>query len=261
MIWMGALLASAVAFQLPGPTPVAAAAATPVVVELFTSEGCSSCPPADQILARLEARQDIQGAQVIVLSEHVDYWNHLGWRDPFSSSLFTARQRDYGELFQTKGIYTPQMVVNGRVEFVGNQEGVARREIRRAAERPTAAIRISPIDITPGPKGKLVANLQLAVGELPQSSKGDELQVLVAVTETGLRTSVRSGENAGQSLAHTGVVRVLAAVAKVESPGYAGKARVVLDPTWDRRSLRAVAFVQEKKSKIIWGAAQTALEP
>src|SRR5713226_6417670 len=99
---------------------------TPVVVELFTSEGCSDCPPADALLTRLEQTQPVPGAEVITLEEHVDYWDRQGWADPFSSSDFTRRQNDYAEAFRLHSIYTPQMVVDGRTEFVGSRDGAAR---------------------------------------------------------------------------------------------------------------------------------------
>src|SRR5215469_11023548 len=94
---------------------------TPVVVELFTSEGCSSCPPADEFLLRLEERQFVDGAEVIAIEEHVDYWNHDGWTDPFSSSEWTLRQRDYASAFKLGGVYTPQMVIDGREQLVGSR--------------------------------------------------------------------------------------------------------------------------------------------
>src|ERR1700735_1542793 len=92
----------------------------PVIVELFTSEGCSSCPAADRMLARLEQTQPVPGAQVVAIEEHVDYWNQLGWNDPFSSPQYRARQNDYAVAFKANNIYTPQMVVNGQSEFVGS---------------------------------------------------------------------------------------------------------------------------------------------
>lgn len=233
---------------------------TPVLVELFTSEGCSSCPPADRLLRAIEAEQT-PGAEVIVLSEHVDYWDYLGWRDPFSSAQFSKRQQDYGRMFRNNGVYTPQMVVNGRVEFIGNDGSLASKEIRKATGRPVATVRVTSIAIGAPEGGKPVAIVQLAVGDLPQMSPTDDLEVMLAVTETGLRSKPRSGENSGYALEHTGVVRTLVKAGRVEAPGFAAKAKVTIDPVWNRHSLRLVVFVQEKKSRIVWGAAQVALEP
>src|SRR5690242_9785709 len=114
-------------------------AEAPVLVELFTSEGCSSCPPADLLLARLESTQPVPGARIIVLSEHVDYWDRLGWRDPFSSRQFTARQQDYAQVLHDNGPYTPQMVVDGGAGFVGSESAQALRTIAQAARAPKTA--------------------------------------------------------------------------------------------------------------------------
>src|ERR1700730_7669529 len=132
----------------------------PVVVELFTSEGCSSCPPADAVLAKLARSQPVQNAHVIVLSEHVDYWNNLGWVDPFSSPQFRARQNDYARAFGVESVYTPQMVVNGRAEFVGDDFRRASAEIEKAANQPSATIQLQP---TRNPKDRELIDLIVRV--------------------------------------------------------------------------------------------------
>src|SRR5437773_3318540 len=114
-----------------------------VLLELFTSEGCSSCPPADALLERLDRTQPVAGAQIIVLSEHVDYWNHIGWADPYSSPAFSARQQQYARRFRTQEPYTPQMVVDGRTEFVGSDTRSAESAVRDALRQPKVAIHIT----------------------------------------------------------------------------------------------------------------------
>ena len=116
---------------------------TPVVVELFTSEGCSSCPPADAVLARLKRDQPVDGAEVIALSEHVDYWNYIGWADPFSAKEFSARQSGYARALNLDQVYTPQAVINGHAEFVGSDQGRAEQEIARAARTPKAEVHLT----------------------------------------------------------------------------------------------------------------------
>src|SRR5580693_6478275 len=105
----------------------------PVIVELFTSEGCSSCPPADALLAELDSRQPLGSAEVIALEEHVDYWDQQGWRDPFSSAIWTARQYEYAGKLHNGNPYTPEMVVDGMEGFVGSRGALAREEIEKAA--------------------------------------------------------------------------------------------------------------------------------
>src|SRR5258708_34717196 len=122
---------------------VSAQGRIPVVVELFTSEGCSSCPPADNVLTQLDQRQPVAGVEVIALSEHVDYWDSLGWKDRFSSPLFSARQEEYGRLFRVDSVYTPQVVVNGQAQALGSDADSVQEAIRAVAQGPRANVEIS----------------------------------------------------------------------------------------------------------------------
>jgi len=223
----------------------AGVASAQVIVELFTSEGCSSCPPADAVLERLEA-----GGGAIVLGEHVTYWDRLGWKDRFSAEAFTLRQEEYVRSFRIDSAYTPQMVVNGEAEFVGSDERRARQEISKAAREPKAKLELSPDD----------GGVLIKVSQLPSAAKGAD--VILAVTETGLDTDVRSGENGGHKLRHSGVVRSLTAVGRIDgktgkAPDYSARARYRLDPSWKRENLKLVVFLQDRTSKKIWGAAAT----
>lgn len=236
------------------PMFAAEPAKVPVLVELFTSQGCSSCPPADEVLAKLE------GDNVIVLSEHVDYWNQLGWKDPYSSRQYSLRQTEYGHLFRQKGVYTPQMVINGRVELIGSDEGLARREIKRASTtqelRPAnVQIALKQID------KKNVAVFSLSVDSLPLLNVEDTAQVWLAITESGMQTDVKAGENTGRRLTHVGVVRTLVQAFELqpEAKPYAALAKVTLQPEWKLDRLKAVLFVQEKKAKRVIGAAAVQL--
>ena len=230
---------------------------TPVIVELFTSEGCSSCPPADQLLSRLDKEQSIPGANIIALSQHVDYWNQLGWRDPYSSAQFSARQSSYAEAFGRDGVYTPQMVVDGHLEFVGSNATKAREAITEAASSPKAKVQI---EITPNTETRESGTVQFTVRveDIPPITAGDTAEVLLAIAESDLISSVATGENAGRNLRHTGVVRQLNTIGSIsgtkdEAPFTA--APVVNIPNkWRRDKLRAVVIVQERVSRHVLGA-------
>jgi hypothetical protein len=211
-----------------------------VIVELFTSEGCSSCPPADAVLERLEA-----GGGAIVLGEHVTYWDRLGWKDRFSAEAFTLRQEEYVRGFRIDSAYTPQMVVNGEAEFVGSDEGRARQEILKAAREPKAKLELSRDD----------GGVLVKVSGVPAAAKGAD--VILAVTETRLDTDVHGGENGGHKLRHTGVVRSMTTVGRVDAKAgdYSARARYRLEPSWKRENLKVVVFLQDRTSKKIWGAA------
>ena len=228
-------------------------APTPVIVELFTSEGCSSCPPADALLMQLGKAQPVPGARILVLEEHVDYCNQQGWVDPFSSSEFTARQQRYSESLRIDGVYTPQMVVDGRVGFVGSDAGRARAAIAQASRERKAAVLV-----TASLEGGNV-RLKVSVENLVFPA-GDGAEVLLAITESNLRSSVGAGENAGRNLAHSGVVRRLIRVGTLKpQEAFSAESTVTIAKGWKRENLQAVVFVQERSSRRVLGAGAAAL--
>jgi hypothetical protein len=225
----------------------AAQSRTPVLVELFTSDACSSCPPADGVLARLDREPATGSVEVIPLSEHVDYWNNLGWRDRFSSALFTSRQQDYGQALHLETVYTPQMVINGQAQVLGSDDNAVRAAIRAAAQGPraTVALRVAAVDL---------ASCQVR-GFPPGTQTAD---VLLAVTESSLVIFVSGGENNGRRLSHSAVVRSLQTLARLDAKKggvYSADVRLNLRPDWNRQNLKLVLFVQDRSSKRIIGAA------
>jgi hypothetical protein len=229
---------------------------TPVLVELFTSEGCSSCPPADALLERLLSTQRSTGAEVIGLGQHVDYWDQLGWKDRFSSAALTSRQQLYGARFNNESIYTPQMVVDGRVEFVGSDAAAARKAIDRAVAARHAVVRIG---VEPGTVDRLAVSV--AVTDLPPVGRGDRADIMVAVTEDHLRSDVKRGENHGRTLAHAAVVRHLTTVGEAAAEGASSaRADIAIGSDWQRDNLKVVAFVQERRGRTILGSAVVPLQ-
>lgn len=230
-----------------------------VVVELFTSEGCSSCPPADALLARLADHSPLPAAHVVALEEHVDYWDDQGWRDPFSSHDWTARQNDYAEVLGNGNPYTPQMVVDGTAEFSGGREQQARKSIAEAAARAKTSVTLTLG--TPSKPGRETFSAQ--VGKLV-SVKGGTADVWLAITETGLHSSVTRGENAGHELRHAAVVRSMRKIGEAKpdrDTAFAGEASIPVRAEWKRENLKAVLLVQERKSMRILGAAEIPLHP
>jgi hypothetical protein len=229
-------------------SPVAGAKPTPVLVELFTSEGCSSCPPADALLSRLGRTQPVSGADIIILEEHVDYWDRLGWKDPFSSEEATARQNEFDMSFAGFEVYTPQMVVDGRAKFVGNSDSDALRAIRTASQALKPAVQLS------WDKNETLA---IHVEPLNNTVERDGQQVFLVVAENMLHSDVKHGENAGRALEHNGVVRQLLPLAKIDvtPAGFSSTVAVRSEREWNRANLRAVVFVQERRSRHILAAA------
>ena len=221
-----------------------------VVVELFTSEGCSSCPPADELLGHLRQELSAKNIQVIPLGFHVDYWNSLGWKDRFSSAEFTQRQEQYTHALKVDGPYTPEMVVDGAVEFVGNDSGQAQRTVRQqASELETAQVKIAPTGAD---------QLTIQVKGPTAPSNGNAL-VMLAITEDNLSTQVGSGENGGRTLHHAAVVRELREVGTLKNGALEANVPLKLEKDWKRNDLRAIVFVQQGPSGKIEGAASIAL--
>ena len=226
--------------------------AAPVVLELFTSQGCSSCPPADRLLSALSSSPELVG-RIVPLAFHVDYWNHIGWTDPFSSAQWSARQRNYARVLGSDRIYTPQLVVGGRTDVVGSD----RRRAVQAIEGALAAPQAATVRLAHAPGG--VATLTLdVVGRLAESAPEGPHRVLVALTESGLETAVGRGENGGKVLRNDHVVRRLTPAGELASPGAELATRVTLPLAdgWRRDRLEAVAFVQDPRTGAILGAAR-----
>ena len=230
-----------------------AAAPTPVIVELFTSEGCSSCPPADALLQSFVDTQPISGAQVIALGHHVDYWDRLGWKDRFSSAAATNRQQRYGQVLNVDSVYTPQMVVDGRDELVGSDARRAQRAIAKAAEAPHATIAVAVESATSDH-----VSLSVSVSDLPKLSRGDRAEVVVAMVEGHLRSQVSAGENRGRVLVHAPVVRQMTTIGEATAPRVGGE--IAIGPDWRRDQLTIVAFVQERSSRHVLGATAVPLQ-
>lgn len=210
---------------------------TPVLVELFTAEGCSSCPPADDLLAKLESQQPVAGVEIIVLGEHVDYWDKLGWRDRFSSPQYTERQHDYGFRFKLDDIYTPQMVVDGTQQFVGNDAPHALRAIAQAGQTPKIALVLEK-PVVDRHKVKIIVSTP-APGP---SSKADLYAAVVDVSDT---TSVGGGENRGRELHHVAVVRSLQRIGRLETlHSKPIEATLTAPPDASPKNMSVVVFAQ-----------------
>jgi hypothetical protein len=230
----------------------APATTAPVLVELFTSEGCSSCPPADLLLSRLMRESPIEGVPIVALGFHVDYWDRLGWKDRFSSAAFTERQNQYAAAWKTDRIYTPQAVVDGRFEFVGTDVRRVVSAIAEAGARPHATVAVVG---TPGPAPAVRIDVTPPAGA---AIAGD---VLLVIAEDGLASDVKAGENANRRLEHVAVVRRLDKVGQLKSgqPWSAGALAIKLDREWKPGSLRAVVIVQDPKTREIHGVGQARL--
>lgn len=224
----------------------------PVLLELFTSEGCASCPPADRLLATLDETQPFRNANLIVLSEHVDYWDGLGWRDPYASPVLTERQRDYGRKFGLDSVYTPQLVVDGRFELVGSDTAEARTAVEGAVRTPKVAAAIS-VEERDG------SHIRVRVKVAPLPAGAGSSTVFLALAESRVESKVLRGENSGRFLIHVAVVRTLVPAGSVAGGASFDKEVNLPVPQGAGRSLRIVAFVQNKSTGRVVGSTQQAL--
>jgi hypothetical protein len=244
----------------PGHSPLSAApepgAAVAILVELFTAEGCSSCPPADVLLDKMLAAQPASGALLIGLGEHVDYWDRSGWKDRFASASLTRRQQQYADRAKGEEIYTPEMVIDGGTGFVGSDVNEARRAIEAAVAVPHGVIRLQ---IDPQSRRGDKVGVQIEIAGLP-SSTGDTADLVVAATEDGLRTELKRGENQGHTLTHAAVVRTMQTVGPVTAPEHSARAAVGVARQWRRDHVKLVAFVQERRSRRVLASAALPLE-
>ena len=225
----------------------------PVLVELFTSEGCSSCPPADALLKQLSEQQPFHGIQIIALEEHVDYWNHLGWADPFSSPEFSRRQETYSAIFPDAGVYTPQMIVDGRAQFIGSRSREARDQILAAASHPKAQLLLAQTSSSPRAR-----TFELNLDPSSSATASSRLDLWVAITEKGLHSNVTSGENSGESLYHAPLVRQLLKLHSVSLPLSSPVTfSLQFREEWLPANLTVVAFLTDPHSRQVLAATSS----
>jgi len=225
--------------------PANASQPSPVLVELFTSEGCSSCPPADRLITELDRKQPIPEANIIVLSEHVDYWNYLGWRDPYSSNRWSERQSDYGRHFGLDSVYTPQMVIDGTSQVNGSDATAVRKAIERSAAQPKLSISISHSSTTND-----TLSLTVSVNASPSAT------LYAVIADEADRSSVERGENEGRTLDHVAVVRSLTEVARLQTPLTDKTFTVHLPSASLNRHLRLILFAQERTGLVVGAVEQ-----
>lgn len=228
---------------------------TPVLVELFTSEGCSSCPPADQLLAALQTRQPVPGAHIVVMEEHVDYWDRQGWRDRFSSSQFTQRQSFYAPRLNFDDSYTPQMIVDGQTQFVGSDSSKALAAISQAVRKPKISLKLT----SPAVSDRTVSSSVSAETVGSPLPHGDLYAVLI---EPKASTEVKAGENGGKQLNHVSVARSFVKIGKLQDLSHGPlDFRISAPPQVDVAGLRVIVFAQLPSQGAVQGVAETGIGP
>jgi len=213
------------------------------VIELFTSEGCSSCPPADELVAKIQ--KEYKDQPVYILAFHVDYWNRLGWKDGFSSAAYSARQNTYAQYLHLSQVYTPQIVVNGKKEFVGSEEGTLRSAIKSGLQKPSSA-QIALSD--------LKADQNKAMVHYQAEGNGANSVLLLALVEKTARTSVKAGENNGRNLSHVQIIRQFQSTALNNKK--TGTESIALPKDFNTQNWEIIALIQNTQTGEITGAAK-----
>lgn len=230
---------------------LAQAPRVPVLVELYTSEGCSSCPAADAFLESLLRDQPVARAEIIPIGLHVDYFNNLGWKDAFSSSAFTARQRSYSPVSGDDNLYTPQFVVDGRDAIEGDQGDVVRHAIEAAAGRPHLPVTVA---------ARIVSDkVRLTIGAPAAPASGEKIKLIAAISQDGLSSVVTRGENTGRTLHHVAVARAVEALDTLAAKASVIEKQLPLGKSWGSSGLKAVVWLQGTKSRHVYGAAAASL--
>ena len=231
--------------------------ANPILVELFTSEGCSSCPPADEFVKKLDTLQPVAGAQLIVLSEHVDYWDHDGWKDPNSSHALTERQSAYERMLGSDTPYTPQIIIDGAREMkIGDPQAIE-RVFQQAVAAPKVPVRIGAVTIDPKNPDLLHAHVNADGANLKHGT-----DIYLAIALDHVESQVLHGENGGRHLTHVAVVQQITKIGKLnKGSSFAQDVQLKLKPAAPLNHLRVVAFAQESgPGKLVgaslWKAAQ-----
>jgi hypothetical protein len=235
--------------KLSGQSPSAAQASqrVPVLIELFTSEGCSDCPPADRLLGELDARQPISGVQAIVLSEHVTYWDRQGWRDPFSLDAMTDRQEQYVRHFGLDSSFTPQMVVDGTTQFVGGNANALVAALNKASGTSKQALQI------------VGARWEQGAAEFSvRGTASKDAKIFAALAIDVTHHEVSSGENKGRTLNHTAVVRTMKEFSGDVADGR--QLKLASGPLTDKKEasgpVRLVVFQVDRKTARVLGLAE-----
>jgi len=224
-------------------------ALSPVLVELFTAEGCSSCPPADAFLMQLDAQQPIPGAQLIVLSEHMDYWNN-SWPDPFASALLTARQAVYVRALKMSAPYTPQFIVDGTTEMRLTDRKEIETIFRSAAASAKIPVSVASIKVESGNPANLSGRI-----DVDGNAEHRKADVYLAIALDRIETKVLRGENRGKNLAHVAIVEYLSKLGVLDPGGkFSQEFRIPLKRELASNDARVIAFVQESGNGKVVGA-------